>query len=126
RKPTVQQSWEQIMKKVDTLDEDLVKGHKEDIDTLLVFAGLFLAVVTAFTMESYQWLDEDPADKSAMLLLQIAQQLSRQTHIPPPLQHFTPSSSAVRINTFWFLSLTLALIDALFGLLCKQWLWEYQ
>ncbi|KAF9257019.1 hypothetical protein L218DRAFT_880472, partial [Marasmius fiardii PR-910] len=30
-----------------------------------------------------------------------------------------------RINTFWFLSLILALIDALFGLLCKQWLREH-
>ncbi|KAI3620759.1 hypothetical protein WG66_011353 [Moniliophthora roreri] len=30
--------------------------------TLLVFADLFSAVVTAFTIESYQWLVEVPAD----------------------------------------------------------------
>ncbi|KAF9251443.1 hypothetical protein L218DRAFT_1065393, partial [Marasmius fiardii PR-910] len=27
---------------------------------------------------------------------------------------------------FWFLSLSLALVDALFGLLCKQWLREHK
>ncbi|KAF9259965.1 hypothetical protein L218DRAFT_834273, partial [Marasmius fiardii PR-910] len=122
----ISQSWEAIMKKVDTLDNDLVQGYKEDIDTLLVFAGLFSSVVTAFTVESYQWLKEDPADRNVVLLTQITQQLSGQAlSLSPPLP-FTPSSSAVRINTFWFLSLTLGLVDALFGLLCKQWLREHQ
>ncbi|KAG7094529.1 hypothetical protein E1B28_005358 [Marasmius oreades] len=124
---TTRESWKVIMKTVDTLDEDLVKGYKEDIDTLLVFAGLFSAVVTAFTVESYQWLEEDPADITVELLTQIVQQLSGQTPPPrSPLQKFTPSASVVRINTFWFLSLTLALVDALFGLLCKQWVREHQ
>ncbi|KAF9260790.1 hypothetical protein L218DRAFT_559930 [Marasmius fiardii PR-910] len=113
-----------IMKTVESLDQDLVKGYKEDIDTLLVFAGLFSAVVTAFTIESYQWLQEDPEDTTVVLLRQIVQQLSGQIVESP--QDFTPSSSAIRINTFWFLSLILALVDALFGLLCKQWIREHQ
>ncbi|KAG7100286.1 hypothetical protein E1B28_002059 [Marasmius oreades] len=125
-KPTLQKSWDAIMKTVDTLDDDLVKGYKEDIDTLLVFAGLFSAVVTAFAVESYQWLEEDPADKSVALLSQIVQNMSGQTTLPSSPSPFSPSSSVVRINTFWFLSLTLALVDALFGLLCKQWLREHQ
>ncbi|KAG7100276.1 hypothetical protein E1B28_002049 [Marasmius oreades] len=123
-KPTLQQSWDAITKTVDTLDDDSVRGYKEDIDTLLVFAGLFSAVVTAFAVESYQWLEEDPADKNVALLEQIVQQMNGQPPSPP--SHFTPSPSVVRINTFWFLSLTLALVDALFGLLCKQWLREHQ
>ncbi|KAG7094505.1 hypothetical protein E1B28_005335 [Marasmius oreades] len=125
-KPTLRESWDVIMKTVDTLDDDLVKGYKEDIDTLLVFAGLFSAVVTAFTVESYQWLQEDTLDKSVALLTQIAQQMSNPGQTSPSPTPFAPSSSAVRINTFWFLSLTLALVDALFGLLCKQWVREYQ
>ncbi|KAF9257467.1 hypothetical protein L218DRAFT_831797, partial [Marasmius fiardii PR-910] len=126
RKPTLRESWHILMKTVDTLDEDLVKGYKEDIDTLLVFAGLFSAVVTAFTVESYHWLEEDPADKTVKLLTQISQQMSGQISTPFSPQQFTPESSAVRINIFWFLSLTLALTDALFGLLCKQWVREHQ
>ncbi|KAG7086971.1 hypothetical protein E1B28_002887 [Marasmius oreades] len=133
-KPTIQQSWEAAMKKVDIIDGDLVQGYKEDIDTLLVFAGLFSAVVTAFTVESYQWLQDDPAEITSMLLnstvvllTQIAQQNgSNQSPLPSSPPAFAPTPSAIRINTFWFLSLTLALVDALFGLLCKQWLREHQ
>ncbi|KAF9257538.1 hypothetical protein L218DRAFT_879239, partial [Marasmius fiardii PR-910] len=129
---TAQQSWEQIMKTVDALDDDLVKGYKEDIDTLLVFTGLFSAVVTAFTVEFYRRLEADPADMTVILLnntvsllAQIAQQSSQPLMQLPP-QNFTPSLLDVRINTFWFLSLTLALVDALFCLLCKQWVREHQ
>ncbi|KAG7100078.1 hypothetical protein E1B28_001861 [Marasmius oreades] len=125
-KPTLQQSWDIIMKTVENLDQDLVKGYKEDIDTLLVFAGLFSAVVTAFTIESYQWLQEDPQDTTVVLLRQIAQQMGGQSTSASQPINFIPSSSAVRINTFWFLSLILALVDALFSLLCKQWIREHQ
>ncbi|TFK33379.1 hypothetical protein BDQ12DRAFT_573757, partial [Crucibulum laeve] len=37
-----------------------------------------------------------------------------------------PSASAVRINTFWFLSLTFSLATAIMGILCIQWLREYE
>ncbi|KAG7090369.1 hypothetical protein E1B28_009489 [Marasmius oreades] len=124
--PAPHESWNVIMKTVDALDEDLVKGYREDIDTLLVFAGLFSAVVTAFTVESYKWLEEDPADKTVALLTQITQQMGGLTPSLSSPQPFTPTASVVRINIFWFLSLTLALVDALFGLLCKQWVCEYQ
>ncbi|KAF9257528.1 hypothetical protein L218DRAFT_831732, partial [Marasmius fiardii PR-910] len=119
------QSWDIVMKAVDALDEDLMRGYKEDIDTLLVFAGLFSAVVTAFTIESYQWLKEDPNDTAVVLLKQISHwQMNNQPLPPDP--PFAPTSTDIRINTFWFLSLTLALVDALFGLLCKQWVREHQ
>ncbi|EEB98005.1 hypothetical protein MPER_02568 [Moniliophthora perniciosa FA553] len=68
RKPTRTESWERMLKEVSRHDEDMVKGWRDDIDTLLVFAGLFSAVVTAFVIESYQWLDEDPADTTVTLL----------------------------------------------------------
>ncbi|KAF9257476.1 hypothetical protein L218DRAFT_1017766 [Marasmius fiardii PR-910] len=89
---TVQQSWETIQK----------KGYKEDIDTSLVF-----------------WLQEDPSDTTVALLTELVQQGRREPPSSP--EKFIASSSVVRINTFWFLSLALALVDELFGLLCKQW-----
>ncbi|KAK1216694.1 hypothetical protein PQX77_020674 [Marasmius sp. AFHP31] len=123
-KPTLDKSWEVVMKEVDSLDDGLVKGWKEDIDTLLVFAGLFSAVVTAFTIESYQWLEEQPEDTTVALLKQISwNQINGTT--PPDSQPFEVSTSVIRINILWFLSLILALIDALFALLCKQWLREH-
>lgn len=39
---------------------------------------------------------------------------------------FKPTAEVVRINIFWFLSLIIALSTALIGILCKQWIREYQ
>ncbi|KAK1221987.1 hypothetical protein PQX77_015195 [Marasmius sp. AFHP31] len=124
QEPTLEKSWEVIMKEVTSLDDGLVGGWKEDIDTLLVFAGLFSAVVTAFTIESYQWLQEAPEDTTVALLKQISQQMNG-TSVPEP-DTFSVSSSDVAINVLWFLSLIIALVDALFALLCKQWLREHR
>ncbi|KAK1219171.1 hypothetical protein PQX77_018129, partial [Marasmius sp. AFHP31] len=124
QEPTLEKSWEVIMKEVTSLDDGLVGGWKEDIDTLLVFAGLFSAVVTAFTIESYQWLQEAPEDTTVTLLKQISQQMNG-TSVPEP-DTFSVSSSDVAINILWFLSLIIALVDALFALLCKQWLREHR
>ncbi|KAL0577354.1 hypothetical protein V5O48_004637 [Marasmius crinis-equi] len=123
-KPSREDSWRIVMKEVIDIDDEQLKGWKEDIDTLLVFAGLFSAVVTAFTIESYQWLSDDTQDTTVALLTQIFQQMSNQTITPVKPFQATPSN--VRINTFWFLSLIIALVDALFGLLCKQWLREHR
>ncbi|KAL0063374.1 hypothetical protein AAF712_009769 [Marasmius tenuissimus] len=125
-KPTLEKSWEVIMKEVTSLDDGLVGGWKEDIDTLLVFAGLFSAVVTAFTIESYQWLQEAPEDTAVTLLRQISQQMNGSTVSQPGPDEFTVSSSVVTINILWFMSLIIALVDALFALLCKQWLREHR
>ncbi|KAK1235153.1 hypothetical protein PQX77_001630 [Marasmius sp. AFHP31] len=126
QEPTLEKSWDVIMKEVTSLDEGLVGGWKEDIDTLLVFAGLFSAVVTAFTIESYQWLQEAPEDTTVALLRQISQQLNNTSESVPEPDTFTVSSSVVAINVLWFLSLIIALVDALFALLCKQWLREHR
>ncbi|KAJ8074625.1 hypothetical protein PM082_022203 [Marasmius tenuissimus] len=125
KRPTLERSWGVIMDQVNLYDEGLLQGWKEDIDTLLVFTGLFSAVVTAFTVESYQWLSERPEDASVVLLRQLTHwQINNQTISTPEPFQILPSD--VRINTYWFLSLIIALVDALFGLLCKQWLREHR
>ncbi|KAL0577433.1 hypothetical protein V5O48_004543 [Marasmius crinis-equi] len=123
--PSLEKSWKIVMKEVVDIDDEQFKGWKEDVDTLLVFAGLFSAVVTAFTTESYQWLSENPQNTAVTLLAQISQQING-TITPQIESSFKASPSDVRINTFWFLSLIIALVDALFALLCKQWLREHQ
>ncbi|KAK7037489.1 hypothetical protein VNI00_010981 [Paramarasmius palmivorus] len=124
--PTLAQSWEKLLKSVTSYDEDLFKGQKEDIDTLLVFAGLFSAVVTAFLIESYQWLREDPADTTVILLAQISQYLNASQPTTSVYTPFAPEASSIRINCLWFLSVILSLTSALFGLLCKQWVREHE
>ncbi|ESK93820.1 hypothetical protein Moror_13070 [Moniliophthora roreri MCA 2997] len=122
----LQQSWERLTLAIMKYDDEMVKNWKENIDTLLVFAGLFSAVVTAFATESYQWLSEDPTDTTVALLTQISMQLNASQTMLPERPQFEPDASSIRINCFWFLSLVFSLTSALFGLLCKQWIREQQ
>ncbi|KAF9021846.1 hypothetical protein BDZ89DRAFT_1071159 [Hymenopellis radicata] len=118
--------WASCRERMEKSDNAACKAWGDDVDALLVFAGLFSAVVTAFTVESYQWLDVDSSDVTAVALLHISAQLAGEeqgTYTPDP---FAPSSLSRRINSYWFLSLVLALLSALLGILCKQWLREYQ
>jgi hypothetical protein len=94
-------------------------------------AGLFSAVLTAFSLETYKLLKEDSQDRTADLLQAVAWQLgnfSADTSTFPrttePSQ-FNISSSSLRVNTYWLISLVLSLSSALLGILAKQWLREY-
>ncbi|KAK7686502.1 hypothetical protein QCA50_010100 [Cerrena zonata] len=49
------------------LHEDKVKDYKEYIDTLLVFAGLFSAVTSAFLIESYMLLKPDTSETTRVI-----------------------------------------------------------
>ena len=85
--------------------------------------------MTAFNVEAYKLLQEDPEETSAAILKQISAQLaanSGSTPVPklscPPFQ---PDARSIRINTLWFASLVLSLVSASIGILTKQWLREY-
>ncbi len=94
--------------------------------------------MTAFTLESYSWLQKDPADTTVQLLGQISLQLSSLTITPgfinstvPNLQAqvvdaFAPSPLAVRVNTLWILSLAISRITALFAIMIPQWIRQYR
>ncbi|KAI0691117.1 hypothetical protein BC835DRAFT_133037 [Cytidiella melzeri] len=130
-------AWSAMSSIIHEVDERKIKGYKEDIDTFLVFAGLFSAVLSAFLVESYQGLQQDPMEVMVALMQQVALQTYSyslnagflNSTVPPLSQQtlfaFQPSVNAVRVNVLWFASLTLSLISASFGILVKQWLREY-
>ncbi|EKM50003.1 uncharacterized protein PHACADRAFT_105408, partial [Phanerochaete carnosa HHB-10118-sp] len=60
--------WAGIEATVVKDDEGKMKGYSEDIDTLLVFAGLFSAILTAFVVQTYQMLQPSSADLTNHLL----------------------------------------------------------
>ncbi|KAF9550441.1 hypothetical protein CPC08DRAFT_647901, partial [Agrocybe pediades] len=106
---------------------------KEEVQNLLIFAGLFSAVVTAFVIESYKSLQVDPQDTMVSLLSNILVRLENGTATATPTPNlpsgqvpFVPDKSAERINSFWFISLVLSLATALIGIISLQWLREYQ
>lgn len=102
------------------IDKGMCDAWRDEIDKLLVLAGLFSAVVTAFSIESYKWLQPNPQDMSEQLLAQMSQMSAHLNNLvnqskakyPPILTVPIPrtiSASVIRINCLWFLSLSLAL-----------------
>jgi len=87
-------------------------------------AGLFSAVVTAFIIESYKALKQDPSE---VLLSRILAQLEGRVNGTDILTtpKFTPTHSDIRVNVLWFLSLIFSLTTVLIGIIALQWLREH-
>ncbi|OCH84170.1 hypothetical protein OBBRIDRAFT_839909 [Obba rivulosa] len=121
-------AWIECAERIKEYDDETIQAWKEEIDMLLVFAGLFSAVVTAFNIQFIQALEPDSAGMTVQLLINISQQLNNQSFPPSPINP-NPSagaaSSSVRFNTLWFASLILSLAAASIGILVKQWLGQY-
>ncbi|PSR78467.1 hypothetical protein PHLCEN_2v7410 [Hermanssonia centrifuga] len=129
--------WAAMARTMRDVDEEKIRDYKEDIDTLLVFAGLFSAVLTAFLLESFQTLSENQTTTMVSLI----RQMSSQTHsytisnglinstAPLPSLYakneFVPLTADICNNVLWFSSLMISLMAASFGILVKQWLREY-
>ncbi|PSR99069.1 hypothetical protein PHLCEN_2v4226, partial [Hermanssonia centrifuga] len=126
--------WAGIEDHMKEYDEGEMKVLNDDIDALLIFAGLFSAVLTAFVVPSYLLLQPDNSQLSVQILDRISAQLARFEILPPFINStasdsaspaFQVSTSARWMNCLWFLSLILSLSSALFGILAKQWIREY-
>ncbi|EIW55849.1 uncharacterized protein TRAVEDRAFT_152410, partial [Trametes versicolor FP-101664 SS1] len=117
----------------------MIKRWKEEIDTYLVFAGLFSAVLTTFNVQSYLLLQPAAPDPSFAVLQQISSQLASFSINPPFVNSTQPASTdranadspppvprwAVWLNALWFAGLILSLASASVGIMVKQWLNEY-
>ncbi|KAI0704403.1 hypothetical protein C8T65DRAFT_653887 [Cerioporus squamosus] len=126
-------------------DEAKIQGWKEEIDTHLVFAALFSAILTAFNIESYKLLlpqNQNPNSSSSSsssttdnllrsLVVHLAQTNGMDlASLDASASSGQPSTSgpqfnAVLINTLWFCSLICSLAAASISLLVKQWLNQY-
>ncbi|KAI0354278.1 hypothetical protein OH77DRAFT_1362570, partial [Trametes cingulata] len=124
---------------VKTYSDEMIRRWNTEIDTYLVYAGLFSAILTAFNVQSYQLLQPAAPDPAVVALHQISLQLRsysvsptfiNSTH-PALLESTTDDAStpvprsAVWLNALWFSSLILSLSSASVGIMVKQWLNEY-
>ncbi|KAI0789198.1 hypothetical protein C8Q75DRAFT_807307 [Abortiporus biennis] len=104
-------------------DEARVTNCNSDIDTLLVFAGLFSVVLAAFNIEACQALQNDPIqDNTLRVLTQLSQQPTQLTSIG---NSDATNNLKVEINTLWFSALICSLMVASLAMFVKQWLREY-
>ncbi|KAI0046491.1 hypothetical protein FA95DRAFT_1679750 [Auriscalpium vulgare] len=124
--------WSVYVDESQKQDIALVESWKGDMDGLLIFAGLFSAVVTAFLVESLHLLQLDTGQTSVLLLQRISLQLEAETNsttsIPslPPTDNPSPAGSPLRVNILWSLSLLFSLLCALCATLIQQWARNYQ
>ncbi|KAF8814404.1 hypothetical protein BYT27DRAFT_7030766, partial [Phlegmacium glaucopus] len=106
---TVRDLW---MKK----DKEQCESWRDEVQNILIFSGLFSAIVTAFVIESQKALQSDFAEESVQLLRKIAgveDQISGKSRV---------DQVTISINIFWFLSLVLSLTAALIGIIALQWI----
>ncbi|KAK7043316.1 hypothetical protein R3P38DRAFT_2691294 [Favolaschia claudopus] len=117
--------WKVYAEEAEKYDTALVESWKSDMEGVLIFAGLFSAILTAFLIESYKALTPDSGDEMKAVLIQISAQLSgianrTSVDLPTPEPFVTPTSSLV-CNLLWFVSLGLSLSCALLATLVEQW-----
>ncbi|KAK0226647.1 hypothetical protein IW262DRAFT_1312605, partial [Armillaria fumosa] len=127
--------WRTYVDESKNYDVRMVTESRDSVDVLLVFAGLFSAVVTTFVAQTSQSLQADYAQVSASLLFEMVliqraiANGSSLDNVPVsslnPYTKFTPATTDVWVNGLWFTSLSLSLATALVAVLVKQWLHHY-
>ncbi|KAG7453275.1 uncharacterized protein BT62DRAFT_867964, partial [Guyanagaster necrorhizus] len=127
--------WRMFADECQAYDEAKFQVLRDNVDVLLVFAGLFSAVVTTFVAQTSQNLQVDYSEVSAFLLYEmvniqraIASGAGVDSVSASPLNPtsvFIPSASDRCVNGLWFLSLSLSLVTALVAVLAKQWIRQY-
>ncbi|KAJ7125763.1 hypothetical protein C8R43DRAFT_1111438 [Mycena crocata] len=89
--------WNSYMKLADEHDKEFQQKYSADLDTGLIFAGLFSAVSSAFIIQ-----------------------------IQPELTNADPRTITVVVQSLLYISLFTTLLAALLGVLGKQWVMYYQ
>ncbi|KAH9954569.1 hypothetical protein BC827DRAFT_1143419, partial [Russula dissimulans] len=121
--------WAICLSHAEKHDVDMLNRWKADMDGILIYTGVFSATVAAFLVDSYKYLNRDPADASVILLEQVTAQLAAISNgervAAPTLDAFKVPRYAIHVNIFWFLSLCLALAAGLGSTLVQQWLRRY-
>ncbi|KAF8968847.1 hypothetical protein BDZ97DRAFT_1967881 [Flammula alnicola] len=139
-KETENDAWEIAYALAREHDKGMCSAWREEIDKLMIFAGLFAATVVAFLVVSYQMLQPNPSvvQNQIYVSLYTTWVALYQAHLngttmvdiqfpsPPSSSVFQPSGSVLRMNAVWFLSLTLSLGTVLIGTICLQWIREYE
>ncbi|KAK0237138.1 hypothetical protein EDD85DRAFT_790815 [Armillaria nabsnona] len=127
--------WRTYLKECGAFDIEMLEGWRDGLDVLLVFAGLFSAVVTTFVVQTSQSLQVNYGQVTATLLFELidvqraAANGTLVNNVPrsdlTPFSDFRPTISDSLVNGLWFTSLSFSLATALFAVLTKQWIHQY-
>ncbi|PPQ71281.1 hypothetical protein CVT24_012335 [Panaeolus cyanescens] len=123
--------WHLYNEESSKVDKAMMEGCNRNIDALLVFTGLFSAVLTTFIIQSYQQMLPNSTDTTNLLLTQFlltlttpnASTIATISQILKSSNGSEPSAIEIRwVNGLWFAALSCSLSAALISMLAKQWL----
>ncbi|KAJ7330906.1 hypothetical protein DFH08DRAFT_966662 [Mycena albidolilacea] len=117
--------WTAYKTLADEFDKEIQSKYGDNLDTSLIFAGLFSAVSSAFIIQIQPELQPDPTQALLALLVQ------NITGLPPALlpsggsTSQAPALSVVVAQSLLYFTLFATLLAALLAVLGKQWLLHY-
>ncbi|KAJ3792895.1 hypothetical protein GGU11DRAFT_855437 [Lentinula aff. detonsa] len=120
--------WWVYLDEATAFDNDMVGELGDSLDILLIFAGLFSAVITSFVAQTSQSLSTNYSLVSSSYLGEITAILragvngTAVSQVPATDTSFVPAADDLWVNGLWFTSLAITLSVALFAVLAKQWL----
>ncbi|KAF9642147.1 hypothetical protein BDM02DRAFT_3073917, partial [Thelephora ganbajun] len=117
--------WTTYKKVADEYDNYLVSQCTGDLDTSLLFAGLFSAVTTAFIVQIIPQSQPNPIDLTNVLLLRILQQNVSFGGADPLAPVSNVPASVVRTQSILFASLSVTLFTTFIAGLGKRWILHY-
>ncbi|KAH8799246.1 hypothetical protein DL96DRAFT_1539284, partial [Flagelloscypha sp. PMI_526] len=112
----------------------MIQGFRDTIDSLLVLAGLFSAIVATFVAQTSQSLKPDFAQLNLLVqieqasLLRMGGNVSAMSLMPSSgitTETQTHTRADLWINGLFFTSLSLSMATALLAVLVKQWCQAY-
>ncbi|KAJ7803039.1 hypothetical protein B0H13DRAFT_1504003, partial [Mycena leptocephala] len=113
--------WKLYMLQAKVFNDNLANSLNSDLDPLLIFAGLFSGILTAFLIEIRKGLQEDLQDMTNKLLNTLIQGQHNAFSQDSTTSSFTPTLTSRWVNGLWFSSLMFSLMSALGASLAKGW-----
>ncbi|KIJ41745.1 hypothetical protein M422DRAFT_148277, partial [Sphaerobolus stellatus SS14] len=113
--------WSTYEKLAKKNDDQEIDSRTANLDSLLIFAGLFSAVSTGFIVDMRPELEPDPTDTTNALLLALVhnnQTMNKNFSLP---EWPNPPSLQIAIQSLTYLSLATSLLSAFQAVLAKQW-----
>ncbi|KAG9006517.1 hypothetical protein FRB93_008645 [Tulasnella sp. JGI-2019a] len=117
--------WSEYDVLADAYDKSMARALNTDLDSLLVFAGLFSGVNSTALFYSTGGLSANPVDETNALLRLLVTQSSNGTLAGSGVSKFVLDTAAVRMNAFFAASLVTSLLAAFGAVVGKQWLIHY-
>ncbi|KDQ28463.1 hypothetical protein PLEOSDRAFT_1105121 [Pleurotus ostreatus PC15] len=125
-------AWNPLLKSTLSQIAPIMDRWRGGLDTLLIFVGLFSAIVTTFLVESLGHLQVDQGERTNEILTNITEILvslagpagAGGVMVTPTEEVFSPSSDVIRGNIFWSLSLILSLSLAALAVVGRAYLFK--